>query len=106
MQLAVFVVHDCRPWLSVTGTCVAGSRLRRVWIRELVTGERRFARYGFWGSQLPHHSLTGTVDGAFAGARDPRHRARLLGLEAHHGAGGDVVTVLRPAATEMPSLKN
>jgi hypothetical protein len=24
MLLAVFVAHDCRPWLSVTGICVAG----------------------------------------------------------------------------------
>src|SRR5437762_7977710 len=28
MLLAVFVAHDCRPWLSVTGTCAAGFGLR------------------------------------------------------------------------------
>jgi hypothetical protein len=49
MLLAVFVARDYRPWLSVTGTC-AGFGQHQEWIRELVTGGRRSARYGFWGS--------------------------------------------------------
>jgi hypothetical protein len=47
MLLAVFVAHGYRPWLSVAGTCAAGFGLRQEWIRELVTGGRRSARYGF-----------------------------------------------------------
>src|SRR5579862_8248301 len=94
VQLAAFVVHDCRPWLSVTGTRTAGPRSRREWIRELVTGERRFARYGFWGcrcqSQFPHHTLTEPVNRPLAGERDQRNLARLPRLEAHCSTGGDI----------------
>src|SRR6476659_4290687 len=58
--LAVFVAHDCRPWLSVAGTAMQVSACTEEWIRELVTGGRRSARYGFLGSLLS--------------ARDWRHR--------------------------------
>src|SRR6476660_347574 len=43
--LAVFVAHDCRPWLSVAGTAMQVSACTEEWIRELVTGGRRSARY-------------------------------------------------------------
>jgi len=60
MLLAVFVARDYRPWLSVTGTCAAGFGSRQEWIRELVTGGRRSARYGFWGlyRRAPSNFLT------------------------------------------------
>ena len=44
----------------------------------------------FGGPQFLDHALPETIDDALAGERDERDLARLAGLEAHRGAGGDI----------------
>jgi len=52
---AVFVVQVFRSWLSVNWFPALGRSPRRVCIRELETGRRRSARYGF-GPPSSHNS--------------------------------------------------